>query len=161
MTPREQLLKEIAQSADAFVEEVLNFVLFTKSRRSETSPDLKENLSASKGESKSVNQLETSSDNATLASNSALQTKNENLHISEEVLKDIREEDLEYHRAKETNEFLLDRLQEQTQDALKEAGYDTREKIVQLVQEVKREMIVERQNHSNLFTDETKKQLTD
>ncbi|MBZ8181421.1 hypothetical protein [Oscillatoria salina] len=107
MTVREQLLKEIAQSSDAFVEEVLNFVLFTKSRRSETSPD-------SEADSQ---QLE--------------------------------------------DKLTLEELQQQTQDALKEAGYDTREKIVHLVQEVKREMIIERQNHSNLVADETSKQLTD
>ncbi|MEC4986528.1 MAG: hypothetical protein SAJ37_10510 [Oscillatoria sp. PMC 1068.18] len=99
MTVREKLLQEIAQSSDAFVEEVLNFVLFTKSRRSETSPNSQ--------------QLE--------------------------------------------NKFTLADLQQHTQQTLKEAGYDTREKIVQLVQEIKQEMIIERQNKSNLVVDETSK----
>lgn len=41
----------------------------------------------------------------------------------------------------------FDDLQKQFQEALREAGYDSHEKIVNLVQEIKREIATERQNN--------------
>ena len=41
----------------------------------------------------------------------------------------------------------FDNLQKQFQEALIEAGYDSHEKIVNLVQEIKREIATERQNN--------------
>ncbi|MGK7898717.1 MAG: hypothetical protein AB4372_35160 [Xenococcus sp. (in: cyanobacteria)] len=42
----------------------------------------------------------------------------------------------------------LDEFQKQLQKDLKEAGYDSPEKIINLVQEIKQEMVAERKCHS-------------